>query len=167
MYNYKSILRLAASRTRELLLAEEFNSSSFDCILTTCSRAVFTDNVTLASHLIRRYSIAREHLYIRNNSVHMHSAERLSLEISRARHRALERRVRDTESHARALRPNSPRFNSCQNKIRFLSNIMRQWITFCIFDDFSHCQRSWSDPCWKSPPNPGLVGQTLGPFPGW
>ena len=133
MYNYKSILRSAASRTREVLPAEEFNSSSHDCILTTCSRAVFADNVNLASHLIRRYRIAREHLYISNNSVHMHSAERLSLEISRARHRALENRVRDTESQARTFRPNSSKFNSCQNKIRFLSNIMRQWIPFGKF----------------------------------
>ena len=59
---YKQLLRRVAAKARNLILQQEAITESQDCILTTCSRAVFNNNVTLAEFLIERYATAREHI---------------------------------------------------------------------------------------------------------
>ena len=98
MFNYKSILRDAAKRARNVILQNESLPESTDCILTSCSRAVFRNDVNQARFLIQKYSLARDVLVIRDDRVCMHSAEDFSLRMSRSRHQCLSSEIRGLDS---------------------------------------------------------------------
>ena len=152
IYNYKAVLRCAAAATREILLADEHLPASKDCILTSCSRALFNNNLSLASHLIHRYRTAREHIFIKDAKVHMHSAENMSLQISSARHDALSHQISVNESVAARLPPNSSKFAACKNRIKTFSRLMRQWVPIRKFLTISAIANNLGEIVTDEPP---------------
>eukprot|EP00973_Karenia_brevis_P002209 296805-Karenia_brevis.AAC.1 len=64
MAAYKNIIRAAASTARNAILQQDELPASQDCILTSCSRAVFAQDKGLAQNLLRQHRIAREHIRI-------------------------------------------------------------------------------------------------------
>ena len=131
MFNYKSILRDAARRARDIILQNDSLPESADCILTSCSRAVFRNDVDQARFSIHKYSLAREVLFIRDDRVCMHNAEDFSLKLSRTRHKCLSSEVRNIESELNR-RPKA----KLRQRMSFVSNIRRQWVPisrFCLF----------------------------------
>ena len=133
MHMYKNIIRDVAKRARNMILELEDLPDSRDCTLNTCSRAVMNNDVQLAMHLHNKYSIAREVLLFRAESVSLKSSEILSLQIERARHKIITRQVQHSETIERTLPERSPRKAKIRHEMSHLALLMRQWVPISKF----------------------------------
>ena len=112
MQTFKHHIREVARVSRDNILMLEHLHDSKDCILTSCSRAYFSNNQSFARMFLNRYSLAREHLNIRSGRVGLISAERFSTSLSRARHDKLATQAQRCETQASQLPPNHPKFKN-------------------------------------------------------
>ena len=137
MSKCKHILRKAATETRDNLFKQNnLSVESVDCILTSCSRAVFTQDVSFAKCLQQKHSLARKHLRV-DSSVQFISAPQVSLELSQARHSHLSENIQRCESRGNMQNLNSSTRQRCMSKSLHLSSLVRQWIPISKFVSFS------------------------------
>ena len=161
MSKYKQILKTAATETRENLFKQSnLSNQSVDCILTSCSRAVFTQDVSFAKFLQQKHSLARKHLRVDatarsenppvlegfgsqkppvlggfgfHYSVQVVSAPQFSLELSQARHSHLSEHIQRCESRGKMQNLNSSTRQRCLSKSLHLTSLIRQWIPISKF----------------------------------
>eukprot|EP00973_Karenia_brevis_P010096 1366591-Karenia_brevis.AAC.1 len=133
MSSYKQVLRTAAAETRDNLFKQtSMNNGAVDCILTSCSRAVFTQDVSFAKFLCQKHSLAKKHLKI-DDAVHFVSAPQFSLELAQARHAHLSENIQRNERRSASLPANSTTRSKCISRIQHLSSLLRQWVPISKF----------------------------------
>ena len=134
MSTYKNVLRKAAHEAREHLLSQEFlTPEASDCILTSCSRAVFSQNVDFANFLCRRHAVARDHLKIQNQRVFFVNASMFSLAMSGVRHQHFSNKINQCQDACAQLPSSSSRRQKFGAGISFISRVIRQWVPISKF----------------------------------
>ena len=128
MQQFKTIIRSVARASGDTLLKSELLPDSKDCILTYCSRAYFSCDVSFASSLIGRYKTARDHIMVREGQVKLIHAERFSSALAAARHDKLSLQIQSCEAQVTQLPPRSTKSQKVRSKISFLAGVAKQWV---------------------------------------
>ena len=146
---YKEIMRMAARIARGKIFADDSLPFSSDTILTSCSRAVMSNDIYHAQLLLQHHTLARNRIRVSSSAsssdssssnpyeqVVFHSAERFSSALSSARHARLSDNISDLEHSASSLQPNSSKRRKISSRIQHVSNILRQWVPISIFFNY-------------------------------
>eukprot|EP00973_Karenia_brevis_P082815 11480580-Karenia_brevis.AAC.1 len=128
---YKSIIRRVAAETRNFLLRHGCDKFSEESILTTVSRAVSQQNVSLAKFLTRIYPLARTHIRFNSASssrpLSFVDAPQFSRIMSQSRHSVLASRIADQECFAQNPRLPKAKVAAAKYRLSCLSRIIAQW----------------------------------------
>eukprot|EP00973_Karenia_brevis_P090643 12403537-Karenia_brevis.AAC.1 len=128
---YSRVLRLAATATRNILLAHN-NLFSSDSLLTTVSRVYARQDVPTARMLISKYAYLSRYIAIRGShaapAVALINAEALNRDISIARHTILGKQASHAHSVASRPAPSQARINRARQRASHIHRLMAMWI---------------------------------------